>query len=270
MSEIALVSVRKVRLENMAEKGDENAKTALELSQNPEVFLSTAQIGITLIAILTGVYSGERFGVKLQPVFEKISFLKPYAATISITVVVIIVTFLSIIFGELIPKYVGLVNNVTLSYSVAPTINFLQNFLAPVRKAVIAVTAPISRIMFFFLKKEKEISIDELRHALRTSQQFGVLGEDEVQLMRGYLHLQESTVKECMRPREEVLYFDMDESLSKIMTEARLIPSGNAIATIIACILYKHFSKRCKPSTPMLMELAEQFPGRLGNSGRSV
>src|ERR1700730_6184224 len=108
MSEIALVSVRKVRLENMAEKGDENAKTALELSQNPEVFLSTAQIGITLIAILTGVYSGERFGVKLQPVFEKISFLKPYAATISITVVVIIVTFLSIIFGELIPKRIGL------------------------------------------------------------------------------------------------------------------------------------------------------------------
>jgi hypothetical protein len=67
MSEIALVSARKIRLESMAEKGDENARAALELSQNPEIFLSAAQVGITLIAILTGVYSGERFGVKLQP-----------------------------------------------------------------------------------------------------------------------------------------------------------------------------------------------------------
>src|SRR4051812_22534253 len=75
LSEIALVSARKIRLESLAEKGDEKAKTALELSQNPEVFLSTAQVGITLIAILTGVYSGERFGVKLQPYVEKIGSL---------------------------------------------------------------------------------------------------------------------------------------------------------------------------------------------------
>src|SRR6476469_4863398 len=108
MSEIALVSARKTRLENQAEKGDRKAKIALDLSNNPEIFLSAAQIGITLIAILTGVYSGERFGMKLTPYVEKIAFLKPYAATISITLVVIIVTLLSIIFGELIPKRIGL------------------------------------------------------------------------------------------------------------------------------------------------------------------
>ena len=72
MSEIALVSARKTRLENQAEKGDRKAKIALDLSNNPELFLSAAQIGITLIAILTGVYSGERFGKNLQPVVEKI------------------------------------------------------------------------------------------------------------------------------------------------------------------------------------------------------
>src|SRR4249920_4174182 len=108
MSEISLVSVRKSRLEALAEKGDISAKRALDLSNNPEIFLSAAQIGITLIAILTGVYSGERFGKNFQPVVEKIEILRPYAATIATTIIVIIVTFLSIIFGELIPKRIGL------------------------------------------------------------------------------------------------------------------------------------------------------------------
>src|SRR5829696_3683943 len=108
MSEIALVSARKPRLETMAEKGDKKAEVALDLSNNPEIFLSAAQIGITLIAILTGVYSGERFGKNLEPFFQKIEFLKPYASTIATTIVVILVTFLSIIFGELIPKRIAL------------------------------------------------------------------------------------------------------------------------------------------------------------------
>src|SRR3982751_2087270 len=108
MSEIALVSVRKPRLEHLAEKGDKRAGAALDLANNPDLFLSAAQIGITLIAILTGVYSGERFGVYLRPVVEKVDLFRPYAATISPTIIVIIVTFLSIIFGELIPKRIGL------------------------------------------------------------------------------------------------------------------------------------------------------------------
>src|SRR6187399_3479528 len=90
MSEIALVSARKSRLENQAEKGDRKAKIALDLSNNPEIFLSAAQIGITLIAILTGVYSGERFSVYLIPFFKSISFLSEYAEGISLTIVVII------------------------------------------------------------------------------------------------------------------------------------------------------------------------------------
>ena len=99
MSEIALVSARKPRLEYMADRGDLKAKNALNLSQNPELFLSAAQIGITLIAILTGVYSGDRFGVYIQPLIEEIEPLRRYAKGISTTIVVIVVTFLSIVFG---------------------------------------------------------------------------------------------------------------------------------------------------------------------------
>ena len=109
MSEIALVSARKPRLESMAEKGDKRAESALKLSHHPELFLSAAQIGITLIAILTGVYSGDKFGKQLAPSIEKIEILRPYANTVATTIVVILVTFLSIVFGELIPKRIGLI-----------------------------------------------------------------------------------------------------------------------------------------------------------------
>src|SRR5690349_21944544 len=119
MSEIALVSARKARLEAMAEKGDAKAAAALKLSSNPEIFLSAAQIGITLIAILTGVYSGERFGVYLQPTIEKIPFLRPYAVGVSTGIIVVIVTFLSIIFGELIPKRIGLIKAEKIARAVA-------------------------------------------------------------------------------------------------------------------------------------------------------
>src|SRR5712671_5199751 len=97
MAEIALVSARKSKLEEMASKGDAKAKAALNLTENPELFLSTAQIGITLIAILTGFYSGEKFSEYLKPYIEKISYLHRYAGNISIALIVIVVTFLSIL-----------------------------------------------------------------------------------------------------------------------------------------------------------------------------
>ena len=99
MSEIALVSVRKARLEGMAERGDKKAEAALKLSNSPELFLSAAQIGITLISILTGVYSGEKFSKDLQPAIAQIKVLEPYSQGISTTIIVILVTFLSIVFG---------------------------------------------------------------------------------------------------------------------------------------------------------------------------
>ena len=132
MSEIALVSARKARLESMADKGDIKAKRALDLSNNPEIFLSAAQIGITLVAILTGVYSGERFAPYLVPVFEKISFLKDYAHGIATAVVVVVVTFLSIIFGELIPKQIGLLRAEKISKAVAGPMNAFAKFTHPV------------------------------------------------------------------------------------------------------------------------------------------
>src|SRR5689334_24940799 len=159
MSEIALVSARKARLEHSAEKGDENAKVALKLSENPEVFLSTAQIGITLIAILTGVYSGERFGSKIQPAIEKIEILKPYAHSISITLVVIVVTLLSIIFGELVPKRIGLLQAERIARIVARPMKVLSRFTHP----LVWVLNKVTNIFFkiFNINTQKDVSVTE-------------------------------------------------------------------------------------------------------------
>jgi len=124
---------------------------------------------------------------------------------------------LTLIFGDVIPKSIGMANNAAISYRVAPFLNAAQRFFLPVRKIFTAVTLFVSRLLFFFLRKEEEISIDELQHALRTSREFGILNEEEAELIRGFLGLQEAQVKELMRPREEVIFFDIDEPLSKLV-----------------------------------------------------
>jgi putative hemolysin len=124
---------------------------------------------------------------------------------------------LSLLFGEVLPKSIGLANNVKIAYRVAPSLSLAKRIFQPLIKGFIKITNVISHCMFFFLKKEEEISIDELQHALRASREFGVLNEDEAELVCGYLNLQESAVKAMMRPREEVLFFDIEEPMSKLL-----------------------------------------------------
>lgn len=124
---------------------------------------------------------------------------------------------LTLVFGEFLPKSLGIANNERLSPYVAKFIWRLGKILLPARLGLIRITSSISRTMFFFLKKEKEISTEELQHILRSSRARGVLAEDEAELMRGYLNLQESTAKEFLRPREEVIYFEIQEPISKLI-----------------------------------------------------
>lgn len=124
---------------------------------------------------------------------------------------------LNLILGEVIPKSLALPNNFSLSYKIAPFLLFLQKLLYPLRKVLSVITSFINKVFFFFLKKEEEISFDELQHALKTSKEHGVLHSDEAELIRGYLKLEESTVKELMRPREEVIYYDLEEPVTKLI-----------------------------------------------------
>ncbi|MGM0440299.1 MAG: hemolysin family protein [Chlamydiota bacterium] len=123
---------------------------------------------------------------------------------------------LTLVFGEIIPKSIAINNNVRFSKVAAPVVAFLQRSFGPLRYFLIAITSYISKTIFFFLRKEKPISKAELQYILRTSQQDGVLKTDEAQLMHGYLNLQEATVKELMRPREDIVYYDLQNPLEEL------------------------------------------------------
>jgi len=223
MSEIALVSARKGRLESMASKGDDAARRALDLSNTPEVFLSAAQIGITLIAILTGVYSGERFSVYLVPFFKNISFLSDYAETISITIVVIIVTFLSILFGELIPKRFGLLRAEKIAKLAAPP----MSFFAKVTHPLVWLLNKISNAFFyvFNVKKSKDDAVteEEIKTMISEGTEAGTIEEEEREIIERVFHLGDRNITSLMTHRSDIIWFDLEDNeetiKGKIITE---------------------------------------------------
>ena len=131
MSEVALISSKKIKLESNAKKGDKKAAEALKLASNPDNFLSTVQIGITLIGLLVGMLSGERFAVYLTPHIEKISFLAPYASGIASTVILIIITFVTIVFGELFPKRIGMMYPEKIASAIAKIMTVISKVTRP-------------------------------------------------------------------------------------------------------------------------------------------
>ncbi len=212
MSEIALVSARKSRLEHQAEKGDERARRALELSHNPEKFLSAAQIGITLIAILTGVYSADRFGRHLQPAIEQINLLKPYAATIATTIVVIIVTFLSIIFGELIPKQIGLLRAEKIAKSVAGPMNAFAAITYP----IVWLLNKISHLFFsiFNIKRMKDDAVteEEIKTMITEGAEAGTIDEAEQEIIERVFHLSDRNITSLMTHRSDIIWFNLNDN----------------------------------------------------------
>ena len=213
MSEIALVSARKTRLEAMAKKGDLKAKTALDLSENPEKFLSTAQIFITLIAILTGVYSGEKFGHFVQPYIEQIAVLQPYAQTISTVIIVIIVTFLSIIFGELVPKRFGMLRAEKIARMVAGPMNFLSIVTYP----IVWLLSKISQLFFklFNIKTSTDNAVteEEIKAMISEGSEHGTIEEEEKDIIERLFHLGDRNITSLMTHRTDIIWFEEQETV---------------------------------------------------------
>ena len=216
MSEIALVSARKSRLESQAEKGDLKARKALDLANTPEKFLSAAQIGITLIAILTGVYSGERFGRYLQPSIESITILKPYAETIATTIIVIIVTFLSIIFGELIPKQLGLLRAEKISKLVAGPMNSFARITHPIVWLLNKISVLFFRIFNIKRSKEDAVTEEEIKTLIGEGTEAGTIDEAEQEIIERVFHLGDRNITSLMTHRSDIIWFNLDDNEDKI------------------------------------------------------
>jgi putative hemolysin len=216
MSEIALVSARKGRLESMSNKGDLKAKVALHLTENPDKFLSTAQIGITLISILTGVYSGEKFSADLKPFLEKVEFFKPFAETLSTVLIVIIVTFLSIILGELVPKRFGLIRAEKIARVVAGPMNFLSSFAYPIVWLLNNITKIIFKIFNIKASADNAITEEEIKAMITEGSEHGTIEEEEKDIIERVFHLGDRNITSLMTHRTEIVWFDMLDTVQTI------------------------------------------------------
>ena len=216
MSEIALVSVRKARLEGMAERGDKKAEAALKLSNSPELFLSAAQIGITLISILTGVYSGEKFSKDLQPAIAQIKVLEPYSQGISTTIIVILVTFLSIVFGELIPKRIGLLNAERISKLVAGPMGFIVKLTHPIVFLLNKTSNLIFKIFNIRSSKDESVTEEEIKAIISEGTESGSIEEEEKEMIERIFHLGDRNITSLMTHRSDIIWFDMNDNEEKI------------------------------------------------------
>lgn len=198
-AETALFSLPRQKLKSFEKDPDVKKQIVYQL------LLKSRDLLVTIFMLNT------LFNVLLQNVIS--NFVGAYA---SLWLKVGIPLALTLVVGEIIPKYYGLQNNLTLSLKVAPVIQVMQEALGPIRRFVVYITTPISRALFFFLKKDETLTREEIDQVVKASEKQGTLTSDESQFISGYLDLQESEVRELMWPREDIISFDISQPLSKL------------------------------------------------------
>ncbi len=216
MSEMALVSSKKSRLESGVAKGDAKSRTALELKLNPDVFLSTTQIYITLISILTGVYSGEKFGKYLEPYLSKINFIEPYSATVATVIIVIIVTFLSILFGELVPKRIAIMNPERIAKGVAKPIKILSTISYPLVWLLSTLNSGVFTLFNIKPHSESQVTEEEIKAMINEGSELGAIEEEEKDIIERVFHLGDRNITSLMTHRTDIIWFDVNEERASI------------------------------------------------------
>lgn len=213
MSEAAIISARKARLERLSDEGHAGAKAALELAKAPTRFLSTTQIGITLVGILAGAFGGATVAEKLAETLDEIEPLAPYSDGVALVLVVLTITFLSLILGELVPKRLALNNPERIASLVAGPMNFLSKITAPVVTFIGFTTDITLRLLGVKPSIEPPVTEDEIRILIEHGTQAGVFDEAEQDMVDSILSLDQTRVKELMTPRTKVIWLDVDDSI---------------------------------------------------------
>ncbi len=216
MAEIALVSARKSKLEMDARKGNKGASEALKLSDNMDNFLSTIQIGITLVGILTGVFSGQQLSPYLSNWLEGMGLLPSFAFKISQTTIVIVVTYLSLVIGELVPKRLGLNNAEGISSAVARPMRFLSLVSTP----FVWLLSKSSNFIISMLGMEDDgkssITEEEIKAIVREGTETGEVQEVEEDIVGRVFNLGDRNVGSIMTHRKDLVWLDITESNSRV------------------------------------------------------
>ena len=224
LTEMAVTTSRKSRLEAMAEDGDPGAKKALALSENPTDFLSAVQIGITLIGILTGAFGGAKLSGHLEGLVKEIPFLAPYSDVISLAVVVSIITYLSLILGELVPKRIALNSPEAIAAFVAGPVSGLVKIFNPLVKLLSVSTEFILSITRTKPLDEPPVTEEEVKVMIGQGTQHGVFEEAEREMVENIFVLSDMRVSSLMTPRTQIAWLDLDEELPdnlKLLLESK-------------------------------------------------
>ncbi|MDE3252692.1 MAG: HlyC/CorC family transporter [Bacteroidota bacterium] len=218
MAEIALVSARKARLEAQALKGDVDARRALHMAGHPETFLSTVQIGITLIGVLTGIYSGDSFKAPLEGWLQKFELLRPYSSTIATTLIVIVLTYLSLVLGELVPKRIGLSNPERIAKLTSAPMQVVTWITFPFTW-LLSISANLIIRLLNIKTQDNQVTEDEIKAIINEGTEHGAIEEAEQDIIERVFHLSDRNITSLMTHRTDIIWLDGNQTVAQVRDE---------------------------------------------------
>jgi putative hemolysin len=232
MSEIALISARKNRLETAAKKGNKNAKVALDLANSPNEFLSTVQIGITLIGILTGIYSGDKITTDVQNFVSSFEALKPYSESIAVGIVVVILTFFSLVLGELLPKRIGLNYPEGIAKAVAVPMKFVSTITMPFIWMLTTSTEFLLKLLQIKPTADGKVTEEEIKAIIKEGTEVGEVQEIEQDIVERVFHIGDRKVNSLMTHRNSIVYLSYENSIEEI--KAKVLDELHSVYPVCA------------------------------------
>jgi len=216
MSEIALISARKNRLETAAKKGSKKAQAALDLANSPNKLLSTVQIGITLIGILTGIFSGAKITTDVKLFVDGFETLKPYADSLSVGIVVVILTFFSLVLGELLPKRIGLNYPEAIAKTMAIPMKTVATITAPFIWLLTTTTEFLLKILQIKPTADGKVTEEEIKAIIKEGTDHGEVQEIEQDILERVFHIGDRKVNSLMTHRNSVIFIPLNSTKKQV------------------------------------------------------
>ena len=227
MSEISILSSRKVRLKRRAQGGIKGAQIALDLADEPNKFLSTVQVGITLIGVFTGVYGGTTIAGKLVPYFQQFELLADYSGAISLGLVTLSTTYLSLVLGELVPKRIGLQRPEVIASALAPIMKGISRVASPFVWLLSQSTDLILRLLGMNKIADSVVSEEEIKAIIEESAAGGMIDVTEQKMVEQVFRMSDHTVNQMMTSRIDLVWLDLADPWETNLKLIKDNPYGN-------------------------------------------
>jgi len=232
MTELAVVSSRKTRLRVMAADGNPGARTALALAESPNRFLPTVQIGITLVGLLAGAFGGITIAEQIAAVLKPLPALAQYAEAIGVGVVVVVLTYLSLVIGELVPKRLALAQPEVIASRLARPVELLSRLTQPVVRLLAASTDLVLRLLGARAAAAEAISDEEVKLLLEEGMKTGVFHQSEPRMVESVLAFDQRSVQDIMTPREKLVFLNQDDPHEAVWH--KIVVSGHSNFPVFA------------------------------------